>query len=71
METLFIAVYIVAVVEAIPLDQFYPYMLEANRQLYANDDASSLDIDLSPPVIFYNRGYDSCKVCVELNSEVR
>ena len=56
-----IAICLVAV-QAIPLEEFYPYNLSVNQQLIANDDASSYAITLDPPLTFYGRSYSSCKV---------
>ena len=53
----------VATSDAIPLREFYPYDLSVNQQLIANDDASSRNITLDPPLVFFGQNYTSCKVC--------
>ena len=53
----------IAVLDAVSLKEFYPYDLSVNQQLIANDDASSRAIVLDPPLAFFGRTYNSCKVC--------
>lgn len=51
-----------AVIHAIQLEGFYPYVLVSNERIIANDDASSRLISLQPPLHFYGRTYDECRV---------
>ena len=52
----------IAVISAVPLEEFFAYRLSSNKQLIANDDGSSLPIVLNPPLRFYGRGYNECQV---------
>ena len=52
----------IAVICALPLEEFFAYRLSSNKQLIANDDGSSLPIVLNPPLRFYGRSYNECQV---------
>ena len=54
----------IAVIHAIRSEDLYPFI--SNQQLIANDDVSSRLISLDPPLNFYGRTYDECRVCCYL-----
>ena len=47
---------------AVPIEEFYPFGLSDNKQILTNDDGSSLEIHLDPPLKFSGRNYNTCHV---------
>ena len=52
----------VVTTSAVSLDEFYPYRLPGDKQILTNDDGSSLEIHLDPPLTFYGQKYNICHV---------
>ena len=63
MTAVCIAAVGIAVIHAIRTEDLYPFIIDSNQQVIANDDASSRLISLDPPLNFYGRTYDECRVC--------
>ena len=49
---------------AVPIEEFYPFGLSDNKQILTNDDGSSLEIHLDPPLKFSGRNYNTCHVSI-------